>query len=394
MEKQEKTINNSKVKKVAILTNGGDAPGLNAVIRAILKSAKVHGIEVYGYIDGYKGFLENNYVKLDLSTNGSGLLTRGGTIIGTSNSTNLFNLKKQKKDGSYEYVDMSDFCIKQFKEQGFDCLFTLGGDGTQKSARDFAVKGLNIIGIPKTIDNDVALTDKTFGYDTAVTVATDALERLHSTAESHKRIMVLEVMGRHAGWIALASGIAGGADAILIPEIPFDINRVADKVNNRKAFGKEYSIICVAEGAYPKSGEQVIKGKIENKGLDDKKLGGIGERVAKELEELTGLVSRNTVLGYVQRGGTPTASDRLLSSRYGVTALDLAMKGIFKVLVTYTNGKMGYVFLEDVVGDNKEIGAPSKNNKVSNLKKVKLDDELVKTAYNLDIEMGAELSFD
>lgn len=394
MEKQEKTINNSKVKKVAILTNGGDAPGLNAVIRAILKSAKVHGIEVYGYIDGYKGFLENNYVRLDLSTNGSGLLTRGGTVIGTSNSTNLFNLKKQKKDGSYEYVDMSDFCVKQFNDQGFDCLFTLGGDGTQKSARDFAVKGLNIIGIPKTIDNDVALTDRTFGYDTAVAVATDALERLHSTAESHKRIMVLEVMGRHAGWIALASGIAGGADAILIPEIPFDINRVADKVNNRKALGKEYSIICVAEGAFPKSGEQVVKGKVENKGLDDKKLGGIGERVAADLEALTGLVSRNTVLGYVQRGGTPTASDRLLSSGYGVTALDLAMKGIFKVLVTYTNGKMGYVSLEDVVGDNKEIGAPSKNNKVSNLKKVKLDDELVKTAYNLDIEMGAELSFD
>ena len=261
-----------QIKKVAILTNGGDAPGLNAVIRAILKSAKIHNIKVYGYIDGYKGFLENRYVRLDLRTNASGLLTKGGTIIGTSNSTNLFNLKKQKEDGSFEYVDMSDFCIKQFKDQGFDCLFTLGGDGTQKSARDFAVKGLNIIGIPKTIDNDVALTDKTFGFDTAVAVATDALERLHSTAESHKRIMVLEVMGRHAGWIALASGIAGGADAILIPEIPFDINRVAAKVNERKKAGKEYSIICVAEGAFEKDGEQITIVKNNNKGLDDKRL--------------------------------------------------------------------------------------------------------------------------
>ena len=382
-----------KVKKVAILTNGGDAPGLNTVIRAILKSAKVHDIEVYGYLEGYKGFLENKYVRLDLSGNAAGLLTRGGTIIGTSNSTNLFNLKKQKSDGSFEYVDMSDFCIKQFQEQGFDCLFTLGGDGTQKSARDFAVKGLNVIGIPKTIDNDVALTDKTFGYDTAVSVATDALERLHSTAESHKRIMVLEVMGRHAGWIALASGIAGGADAILIPEIPFDIDRVAQKVLDRKAAGKDYTIICVAEGAHPIDGEQVTVGKTEGKGLDDKRLGGIGEYLAKELEARTGSVSRNTVLGYVQRGGTPTATDRILSSNYGVKALELAMQGIFKILVTFTNGKMGYVSLEDVIGNNKEIGAPSKNNEISNLKKVKMDDQLIHTAYNLDIELGQELNF-
>ena len=269
---EENTEEKKEIKKVAILTNGGDAPGLNVVIRAILKSAKIHNIEVYGYIDGFKGFLENRYIKLDLKTNASGLLTKGGTIIGTSNSTNLFNLKKQNSDGSFEYVDMSDYCIKQFKEQGFDCLFTLGGDGTQKSARDFALKGLNVIGIPKTIDNDVALTDKTFGFDTAVAIATDALERLHSTAESHKRIMVLEVMGRHTGWIALASGIAGGADAILIPEVPFDINRVAAKVKERQKNGKDYTIVCVAEGAFPENGEQVTIGEVNNKGLDDKRL--------------------------------------------------------------------------------------------------------------------------
>lgn len=381
-----------QIEKIAILTNGGDAPGLNAVIRAIVKSAKIHNIEVYGYIEGYKGFLENNYIKLDLNSNASGLLTKGGTIIGTSNYTNVFNLKKENEDGSYEYVDMSDFCIEQFKKQGFDCLFTLGGDGTLKSARDFSIKGLNIIGIPKTIDNDVALTDLTFGFDTAVATATEAIDRLHTTAESHKRVLVIEVMGRHAGWIALAAGIAGGADAILIPEIPFDINRVAKKILERKELGKEFSIICVAEGAFPKGGEQVTVGSVDSKGLDDKKLGGIGEEVAKQLEDLTGFITRNNVLGYIQRGGTPTAADRILSSKYGVKALDLALQGIYGVLVTYSHGEIGYANLEDVVGKNTEIGAASKNNEVSNIRKVNLNGELIKTAYNLDIELGQELN--
>lgn len=376
------------VKKVAIITNGGDAPGLNAVIRAIVKTAETNGIECYGYIEGYKGLLENNYVKLDTKTNASGLLHRGGTIIGTSNSTNVFNLKV-KENGKTVYKDMSQKCIDNIKQAGFDCIFTLGGDGTQKSGRDFSLRGVNVIGVPKTIDNDVAHTDVTFGYNTAVSVATEALDRLHTTAESHHRIMVLEVMGRYAGWIALESAIAGGADAALIPEIPYDINEVAKKVKQRQEEGKNFSIIVVSEGAKPKDGEIVVKKKLDDgKGLDNIRLGGIGEKVASDLEELTGLVSRCTVLGYVQRGGTPTAYDRVLSTKYGVKAMQLAMEGKFNVLVTYKGGKLDCASLEEVVGNNKEIGAASGNTANSNIRKITMDDPLIKTAQSIGINLG------
>ena len=248
---------------------------------------------------------------------------------------------------------------------------------------------MNVIGVPKTIDNDVAHTDITFGYNTAVSIATEALDRLHTTAESHHRIMVLEVMGRYAGWIALESAIAGGADACLIPEIPYDIHKIAQKVEKRKQEGKNFSIIVVSEGAKPIDGEIIVKKKLDDgKGLDNIRLGGIGEKVANDLEELTGLTSRNTVLGYVQRGGTPSSYDRVLSSKYGVKAMRLAMKDIFNVLVNYRNGKMGYVSLEDVVGANKEIGAASGNTKESNIRKIKMDDDLIKTAKSLGISLG------
>ena len=376
------------VKKVAIITNGGDAPGLNAVIRAIVKTAETNGIECYGYIEGYKGLLENNYIKLDTKTNASGLLHRGGTIIGTSNSTNVFNLKVEE-NGKTVYKDMSQKCIDNIKQAGFDCIFTLGGDGTQKSGRDFSLRGVNVIGVPKTIDNDVAHTDVTFGYNTAVSVATEALDRLHTTAESHHRIMVLEVMGRYAGWIALESAIAGGADAALIPEIPYDINEVAKKVKQRQDEGKNFSIIVVSEGAKPKDGEIVVKKKLDDgKGLDNIRLGGIGEKVASDLEELTGLVSRCTVLGYVQRGGTPTAYDRVLSTKYGVKAMQLAMEGKFNVLVTYKGGKLDCASLEEVVGNNKEIGAASGNTANSNIRKITMDDPLIKTAQSIGINLG------
>ena len=376
------------VKKVAIITNGGDAPGLNAVIRAIVKTAETNGIECYGYIEGYKGLLENNYVKLDTKTNASGLLHRGGTIIGTSNSTNVFNLKVEE-NGKTVYKDMSQKCIDNIKQAGFDCIFTLGGDGTQKSGRDFSLRGVNVIGVPKTIDNDVAHTDVTFGYNTAVSVATEALDRLHTTAESHHRIMVLEVMGRYAGWIALESAIAGGADAALIPEIPYDINEVAKKVKQRQEEGKNFSIIVVSEGAKPKDGEIVVKKKLDDgKGLDNIRLGGIGEKVASDLEELTGLVSRCTVLGYVQRGGTPTAYDRVLSTKYGVKAMQLAMEGKFNVLVTYKGGKLDCASLEEVVGNNKEIVAASGNTANSNIRKITMDDPLIKTAQSIGINLG------
>ncbi len=377
------------VKKVAILTNGGDAPGLNAVIRAIVKTARTYGVEAYGYIEGYKGLLNNNYVKLDLQGNASGLLNKGGTIIGTSNSTNVFNYKVVNDDGSVEYKDLSDICVKNIQEAGFDCLFTLGGDGTQKSSRDFSLKGVNCIGVPKTIDNDVAHTDMTFGYNTAVSVAVEALDRLHTTAEAHHRIMVLETMGRYAGWLALESAIAGGADVALIPEIPYDINKVVDKINERRARGKEFSIVVTSEGAMPKDGTITVKKTLnDGSGLDNIRLGGVGEKLAGQLEELTGMVARNTTLGYVQRGGSPSAFDRVLSTKYGCKAMELAMAGIFNVLVTYKNGAMSYISLEEVVGNNKKIGAASGNTKESNIRKVPMDDDLIKVARNLGICLG------
>lgn len=379
----------SKVKKVAILTNGGDAPGLNAVIRAIVKTASTHGVECYGFIEGYKGLLYNNYVKLDLQGNASGLLTKGGTIIGTSNATNVFNYKVTNEDGTVEYKDLSDVCVQNIKDDGFDCIFTLGGDGTQKSSRDFSLKGVNCIGVPKTIDNDVAHTDMTFGYNTAVSVAAEALDRLHTTAEAHHRIMVLEVMGRYAGWLALESAIAGGADVALIPEIPYDINKVVDKINERRAQGKDFTIVVTSEGAMPKDGTLTVRKTLnDGAGLDNIRLGGVGEKLANELEELTGMGARNTTLGYVQRGGTPSAFDRILSTKYGTKAMELAMEGIFNVLVTYKKGEMGYVTLEDVVGNNKVVGAASGNTKESNIRKIKMDDDLIKVARNLGICLG------
>ena len=379
----------SKVKKVAILTNGGDAPGLNAVIRAIVKTGRTYGVECYGFIEGYKGLLNNNYVKLDLQGNASGLLTKGGTIIGTSNNTNVFNYKVVNEDGSIEYKDLSDKCVENIKNAGFDCIFTLGGDGTQKSSRDFSLKGVNCIGVPKTIDNDVAHTDVTFGYNTAVSVAAEALDRLHTTAEAHHRIMILETMGRYAGWLALESAIAGGADVALIPEIPYDINKVVDKINERRARGKEFTIVVTSEGAMPKDGTITVKKTLnDGAGLDNIRLGGVGEKLANELEELTGMGARNTVLGYVQRGGTPSAFDRILSTKYGCKAMELAMQGIFNVLVTYKNGQMGHVSLEDVVGNNKVVGAASGNTKESNIRKIKMDDDLIKIARDLGICLG------
>ena len=376
------------IKKVAILTNGGDAPGLNAVIRAIVKTAENNGVECYGYIEGYQGLLKNNFIKLESKSTASGLLHRGGTIIGSSNSTNVFQYKVEE-NGKIEYKDLSDICVENVRKEGFDCIFTLGGDGTQKSARDLSLKGINVIGVPKTIDNDVAHTDITFGYNTAVAVATEALDRLHTTAESHHRVMVLEVMGRYAGWIALESAIAGGADVALIPEIPYDINKVAETITKRRDNGKKFSIVVVSEGAKPKDGEMVIKKVLEDgKGLDNVRLGGIGEQVAEQLEKMTGMISRTTVLGYVQRGGTPTPYDRVLSSKYGAQAMELALNGTFNVLVTLTNGRLNYVPIEDVIGKNKEIGARSGGTELTNIKTIKQTDDLIMVARNLGINLG------
>lgn len=376
------------MKKVAILANGGDVAGFNAVIRGIVKTAETSGVECYGFIEGYKGLLENNYIRLDSSSTASGILHKGGSIIGSSTNSNVFNYKVEE-NGQVVYKDLSDKCVQNVKDDGFDCIFTLGGDGTQKSARDLSLKGINVIGVPKTIDNDVACTDITFGYNTAVSVAMEALDRLHSTGETHHRIMVLEVMGRYAGWIALEASIAGGGDVALIPEIPYDLNKVAEKIKDRIKIGKRFSLVVVAEGAKPLNGEITIKGTRDNgKGVDNTKLGGVGETVAKQLEELTGLEARNTTLGYMQRGGTPTAYDRVLSTKYGSKAMELALEGKFGVLAVLKNGKLDSVSLEDVVGDNKEIGAVSGNTENSNIRRVTLDDDLVKTARNIGISLG------
>jgi len=377
------------IKKVAILANGGDVAGLNPVIRAIIKTAETNGIECYGFIDGYKGLLENNFIRLDGNPIASGLINKGGSIIGSSTNTIVFHYKVTNPDGTVEYKDLSDQCVENVKKDGFDCVFTLGGDSTQKSARDLYIKGINTIGIPKTIDNDVACTDITFGYNTAVSVATDAIDRLHSTAETHHRIMVLEVMGRFAGWIAIESAISGGADVALIPEIPYDINKAAEAVIKRKNDGKRFSIVVVSEGAKPKGGEaSTYEANIgEGTGVAVK-FAGAGDRVAKELQALTGLEARCTTLGYMQRGGAPTAYDRVLSTKYGAKAMEYAMQEKYGILTVIQNGKLNCVPLEDVVGENKKLGAVEGGTKESNVRLVTMDDELVKTARDIGICLG------
>ena len=377
------------VKKVAILANGGDVSGFNAVIRAIVKTAENNGVECYGFIDGYRGLLKNDYIRLSSADTASGILQKGGSIISSSTNANVFHYKVVDENGNVEYKDLSEKCVQNVKEDGFDCIFTLGGDSTQKSARDFTLRGINVIGVPKTIDNDVACTDITFGYNTAVSVATEALDRLHTTAETHHRIMVLEVMGREAGWIALESAIAGGADVALIPEIPYDINKAADAIKKRQAQGKNFAIVVVSEGAFPKGGEISVEGQRDNgAGVINTKLGGAGERVAQELEKLTGLTSRCTVLGYMQRGGTPTPYDRVLSTKYGAKAMELALEGKFNVLTILKNGKLDCVSLEEVVGSNKEIGAVQDGMISNNVKLVTMDHDLVKTARDIGINLG------
>ena len=378
------------IKKVAILANGGDVSGFNAVIRAIVRTAETNGIECYGYIDGYRGLVTNNYIRLDGSEKASGILAKGGSIIGSSTNAIVFHYKVEHEDGTVTYEDLSDRCVQNVKDAGFDCVFTLGGDSTQKSARDLFLKGINTIGVPKTIDNDVACTDVTFGYNTAVSVATEALDRLHTTAETHNRIMVLEVMGRYAGWIALESAISGGADVALIPEIPYDINKAAEAIKRRQAKGKNFSIVVVSEGAMSKDGENETHSA---EGIDAQagisiKFGGIGPKVAKELQELTGLEARCTVLGYMQRGGTPTAYDRVLSTKYGAKAMELAMEEKFGVLTVIQNGKLTYVPLEEVVGNNKELGAVQGGTEDSNVRLVTMDHDLVKTARDIGICLG------
>ena len=348
---------NKEIKKVAILTAGGDCPGLNPVIRAVTKTAITkYGLEVMGVRHGYFGLYHGDFIKLGLE-DVEDIFTKGGTILYSSNKDNLFQYPVKDENGNLVrdengklvYEDASDVAVKNLEEAGIDALFILGGDGSLTSARDFARKGVKVVGIPKTIDNDLAHTDYTFGFDTAVTVATDGLDRVRTTGMSHHRIMVVEIMGRGAGWMTLHAGIAGAADAILIPEIPFDINKVAEKINNDKKNGKDFSIVAVAEGAKGIDGKQVVSKIIEDS-ADSIRLGGIGAVVADQLEKLTGSEARATTLGHIQRGGTPTSRDRILSARYGYAAVELMMNGGYGRMVALQGDKIVNVSLEDVIG--------------------------------------------
>ena len=347
-----------QVKKIALLTGGGDCPGLNAVIRAVTKTAILnYGMEVIGYKFGYRGLYNNDFVPLTLDSV-SGILNRGGTILYSSNKDNLFDYLVEE-NGVMVKKDVSDVAVENLKKEGVDVLIVIGGDGTLTSARDFARKGVKVIGVPKTIDNDLASTDVTFGFNTAIDVATESLDRLHTTAESHHRIMLCEVMGRGAGWIALESGIAGAVNVILIPEIPYDINKIVEKIKEREAAGKQFSIIVVAEGAKPKDGEVVVS-KIVADSPDPIRLGGIGNKLADDLEKLLpGKEVRCTVLGHVQRGGTTSTYDRILSTRYGVAAVELINEGKFGEMVTLKDSKISSDSLENVIGQKSKLVDPN-----------------------------------
>ncbi|MES2765473.1 MAG: ATP-dependent 6-phosphofructokinase [Bacteroidota bacterium] len=371
------------IQRIAINTGGGDAPGLNAVIRAVTYSALNRGWECVGIRDGYNGLLSPK----DYS-NGSGLinLTRervkgithlGGTILGTTNKGNPLKFPVQQPDGTWIDIDRTDELIAAFKKEQIDAVVAIGGDGSLGIANALAKKGMRVVGVPKTIDNDLENTDFTFGFDTAVSFATECLDRLHSTAESHQRIIVVEVMGRYAGWIALHSGIAGGAGIILIPEIPYDINVVAEAIRERQRTGKQYFIVVVAEGAKPKDGEISIIGK--NIGQNER-LGGVGHKIANQLEEMTGKESRVVVLGHLLRGGSPTAFDRLISLRFGAAAVRALEEGHSGVMIALDEPHVRTVPLEEAT---------------KRMKTVPTDSDTILAARDLGISFGDDfLRFD
>jgi len=329
------------MKRIGILTGGGDCPGLNPVIRAVVRKAHQDGIEVIGIKNGWKGLVENEIIPLDLRST-SGILPKGGTILGTSR-TNPYKKEEDLKN-----------VFDNYKKLKLDALIAVGGEDTLGVANKLVKDGLKIVGVPKTIDNDLEQTDYTFGFDTAVNIATEAIDRLHTTAESHHRIMVVEVMGRHAGWIAVHSGIAGGADMILIPELPIDITEVCDSIKKRHERGKDFSIVVVAEGAKFKEGDMVI----QEERLDEfghVRLGGIGQILADLIETKTGYETRIAVLGHVQRGGTPTAFDRVLGTRFGVKAVELAQQGKFGHMVCLKGNEITDVPISQAVSKLKTI---------------------------------------
>lgn len=332
--------------KVGILTGGGDCPGLNPVIRAIVrKGIEQYHFDMVGLYHGWAGLLNMDSTPLDIRAV-SGILHRGGTILGTSRTN------PAKIEGGYEKA------AESFKKMGLDALIAIGGDDTLGVANKLYKMGLNLVGVPKTIDNDLSATDFTFGFDTSVNIVMEAIDRLHTTAESHDRVLVVEVMGRHAGWIAVYGGLAGGADYILIPEEPFELNDVCESIKKRHAKGKNFSIVVAAEGAQPKQGAKGGEYFTKDKTLDafgHVKLGGIGDALAKAIEQATGFETRSVVLGHIQRGGSPTAFDRVLGTRFGIAAIDLVEKKDFGKMVALQGNKIVAVPLEKAVAKLKTV---------------------------------------
>jgi 6-phosphofructokinase 1 len=356
--------------KIAINTGGGDAPGLNAAIRAATLAALKRGWEVYGIKNGYGSiYTDEPFVRLDAQSV-QGITLQGGTILGTANRGNPFEMPYQKDDGSWDTRDVSDHLVKQFNEYGIDALVAIGGDGSMNIASKLIQKGLNVVGVPKTIDNDIYGCDVTLGFDTAIDIATGAIDRITTTAESHHRLMVVEVMGRYAGWIALYSGIASSSDVVLIPEIPFSYDSIVEKIQEREARGRHYTMIVVAEGAKEKDGEVVTKGKSVGQEV---KLGGIADRVANELSERTGKESRTVVLGHLQRGGSPSTYDRLISLRFGAAAIRCIQERDYNKLVVLQDNKLARIPITSIEGK---------------MKFVPLESDTVQTARDIGICLG------
>lgn len=346
---------NNNIKRIGVMTGGGDCPGLNAVIRAVTKTAIMnYELEVFGIEDGFLGLVQNRIKRLT-STDVSNILTVGGTILGSSNKCDpLRYYTGVDAKGEPIYKDVTDRCMDHIRHHNLDALVVIGGDGTMSVAKAFVNKGINCIGLPKTIDNDLVGTDITFGFQTAVEVASWALDRIHTTAASHHRVMVVEVMGRNAGWIALHAGVASGADAILIPEIPFEYDVICDFVESRSRHGKSFSIICISEGAMPKGGQQVID-HLDVTSPDPIRLGGVGHVVAVEIEKRTGIETRTTVLGHIQRGGTPVPNDRILATLFGHHAVELLIKGEKGKLVVMQNNQITSIPLLDAANKQRTV---------------------------------------
>ncbi len=357
--------------KIAVNTGGGDAPGLNAVIRGIVLAAYQKGWEVFGIKYGYRGLLDSRQMIRLTPEYVWDITNIGGTILGTAIKDDPFTSPVKSPDGSFMVTDISDTIVSNFRSLGFDALIAIGGDGSLRIADKFLKKGMPIIGVPKTIDNDISSTDVTFGFDTAVNTATEAIDKLHTTAKSHDRVMVVEVMGRYVGWIALHSGISGSADVILMPEIPFDIEKVSNKIKQLALIGKDYAIVVVAEGAKPIGGDiSVVE---EKKPGVEARLGGIGKKVSEEIRRRTGKETRDMVLGHLQRGGAPTTFDRLLSLRFGAAAVRFIEAGLFGHMAAVRSTEIIAVPIEEAIGQ---------------MKAIHLNSDIIQTARSLGICLG------